>query len=152
MKALFFLFATCMLLNGVRCLMKVTGGSVVALVTPMTPSNAVDIKRFTNLLEWHAQQGTSGAVILGTTGGEWQNVSLIHHWFPSTNLPIDWYHWLLLDHNNPRSHTIPLFHLIRGKYYHSTGEGGNHQVSCSISRWEDANYCWYWHHRSQYRH
>ena len=79
MKALFFLFATCMLLNGVRCLMKVTGGSVVALVTPMTPSNAVDIKRFTNLLEWHAQQGTSGAVILGTTGGEWQNISLIHH-------------------------------------------------------------------------
>ena len=69
MKFLLFLTLVCVL-SDVHALMKVTGGSVVALVTPMNPSNTVDIKRFTNLLEWHVEQGTSGAVILGTTGGE----------------------------------------------------------------------------------
>ena len=73
MKGLLLLFAICKLMGHVHGLMKVTGGSVVALVTPMTPSNSVDIGKFTNLLEWHVQQGTSGAVILGTTGGEWRN-------------------------------------------------------------------------------
>ena len=45
------------------------GGSVVALVTPMTGgSNAVDYAALTNLLKWHVSEGTDGAVILGTTG------------------------------------------------------------------------------------
>ena len=49
-------------------MMKVKPGSIVALVTPMTKSNAVDYPALTKLLEWHISQGTDGAVILGTTG------------------------------------------------------------------------------------
>ena len=71
------LLALCVLGN-VHALMKVTGGSVVALVTPMTPSNTIDMKKFTNLLEWHVEQGTSGAVILGTTGGKKRMMHYYH--------------------------------------------------------------------------
>ena len=46
----------------------VTGGSVVAIVTPMTSSNEIDYAKFIELLQWHVQEGTDGAVILGTTG------------------------------------------------------------------------------------
>ena len=50
-------------------MMKVRGGSVVALVTPMTKTtNEVDYQKLTDLLKWHLAQGTDGAVILGTTG------------------------------------------------------------------------------------
>ena len=44
------------------------GGSVVALVTPMTASNDVDYPSLVALLKWHMSEGTDGAVILGTTG------------------------------------------------------------------------------------
>jgi len=47
---------------------KVRAGSVVALVTPMTPTNEIDYKKFVDLLKWHMSEGTDGAVILGTTG------------------------------------------------------------------------------------
>ena len=53
-------------LSMVLCPIK--GGSVVALVTPMTTTNAVDYEKLIELLEWHISQGTDGAVILGTTG------------------------------------------------------------------------------------
>ena len=43
-------------------------GSVVALVTPMTDKNAIDYKQLEALLQWHVNEGTDGAVILGTTG------------------------------------------------------------------------------------
>jgi 4-hydroxy-tetrahydrodipicolinate synthase len=46
----------------------VVGGSVVALVTPMTAENKIDLPKFIDLLKWHVQEGTDGAVILGTTG------------------------------------------------------------------------------------
>lgn len=46
----------------------VVGGSVVALVTPMTPDNKIDYTRLVELLQWHMAAGTDGAVILGTTG------------------------------------------------------------------------------------
>lgn len=46
----------------------VTGGSVVAIVTPMTSNNEIDYAKFIELLQWHVQEGTDGAVILGTTG------------------------------------------------------------------------------------
>lgn len=44
------------------------GGSVVALVTPMTASNEIDYPSLVSLLKWHMSEGTDGAVILGTTG------------------------------------------------------------------------------------
>lgn len=46
----------------------IQGGSVVALVTPMTASNEVDYPKLIELLEWHVKEGSDGAVILGTTG------------------------------------------------------------------------------------
>lgn len=46
----------------------VVGGSVVALVTPMTERNDVDFENLKSLLSWHVAQGSDGAVILGTTG------------------------------------------------------------------------------------
>ena len=49
-------------------LVKVKPGSVVALITPMTKTNAIDYNALAKLLDWHLAQGTDGAVILGTTG------------------------------------------------------------------------------------
>lgn len=47
--------------------MKLTG-SIVALVTPMTPDGRVDQQAWDGLLDWHADSGTSGLVVGGTTG------------------------------------------------------------------------------------
>ena len=47
---------------------QVKGGSVVALVTPMTKANDIDYDKFVDLLNWHVKEGSDGAVILGTTG------------------------------------------------------------------------------------
>jgi len=44
------------------------GGSVVALVTPMKADKSIDYGRLVDLLTWHMQEGTDGAVVLGTTG------------------------------------------------------------------------------------
>ncbi len=43
-------------------------GSLVALVTPMTPDNALDWEALAKLVEWHIEQGSSGIVAVGTTG------------------------------------------------------------------------------------
>ncbi len=43
-------------------------GSVVALVTPMLDNLSIDYPKLVDLLKWHVDQGTDGAVILGTTG------------------------------------------------------------------------------------
>jgi 4-hydroxy-tetrahydrodipicolinate synthase len=43
-------------------------GSLVALVTPMTADGAVDVDAWARLLEWHAESGTRGVVVGGTTG------------------------------------------------------------------------------------
>lgn len=43
-------------------------GSLVALVTPMTADGAVDADAWARLLEWHAESGTRGVVVGGTTG------------------------------------------------------------------------------------
>tara|TARA_B100000530_G_scaffold229966_1_gene148639 strand:- start:344 stop:1219 length:876 start_codon:yes stop_codon:yes gene_type:complete len=43
-------------------------GSIVALVTPMTPSAEIDWEALTRLIEWHCQEGTNGIVSVGTTG------------------------------------------------------------------------------------
>jgi 4-hydroxy-tetrahydrodipicolinate synthase len=43
-------------------------GSLVAIVTPMRPDGAVDFDAWGRLIEFHAQGGTSGIVVGGTTG------------------------------------------------------------------------------------
>ncbi len=43
-------------------------GSIVALVTPMTPSGAVDWQALDGLIAWHLDSGTNGIVPMGTTG------------------------------------------------------------------------------------
>ncbi len=43
-------------------------GSLVAIVTPMTPSGAIDYAAWDRLLDFHADGGTSGVVVGGTTG------------------------------------------------------------------------------------
>jgi 4-hydroxy-tetrahydrodipicolinate synthase len=43
-------------------------GSIVALVTPMYESGEIDYGAFESLLDWHAEQGSDGVVVLGTTG------------------------------------------------------------------------------------
>mgnify|MGYP005847755381 CR=1 FL=1 len=43
-------------------------GSIVALVTPMGESGEVDFGAFEALLDWHAEHGTDGVVVAGTTG------------------------------------------------------------------------------------
>ena len=43
-------------------------GSLVALVTPMKISGAVDWAALEGLLDWHLQSGTHGIVAVGTTG------------------------------------------------------------------------------------
>lgn len=43
-------------------------GSIVALVTPMTASGAVDYPALAALVEWHVKSGTNAIVPVGTTG------------------------------------------------------------------------------------
>ena len=43
-------------------------GSLVAIVTPMRPDGAVDLDAWTRLLDFHAENGTSGVVVGGTSG------------------------------------------------------------------------------------
>ena len=43
-------------------------GSLVAIVTPMTPDGAVDFAAFERLIEFHVQAGTDALVVTGTTG------------------------------------------------------------------------------------
>ena len=43
-------------------------GSIVALVTPMTPAGAVDWAALDGLIAWHLDSGTNGIVPMGTTG------------------------------------------------------------------------------------
>ncbi len=43
-------------------------GSIVALVTPMKVSGAIDWPSLDGLIEWHMQSGTKGIVAVGTTG------------------------------------------------------------------------------------
>ncbi len=43
-------------------------GSLVALVTPMSASGAVDYGALRALVDWHAAEGTDGLVAVGTTG------------------------------------------------------------------------------------
>ena len=43
-------------------------GSIVAIVTPMHADGSLDLPALHKLLDWHVESGTSGIVIVGTTG------------------------------------------------------------------------------------
>ena len=43
-------------------------GSIVAIVTPMADSGALDLAAWDALLDWHLAAGTDGVVVCGTTG------------------------------------------------------------------------------------
>jgi len=43
-------------------------GSLVAIVTPMQPGGALDFPALARLIDFHTGNGTSGIVIVGTTG------------------------------------------------------------------------------------
>jgi 4-hydroxy-tetrahydrodipicolinate synthase len=43
-------------------------GSLVALITPMTPDGALDEDAFARFVEWQIREGTKGIVPVGTTG------------------------------------------------------------------------------------
>ena len=53
-------------------------GSLVAIVTPMFETNEIDYASFDQLIEWHINQGTSGIVVVGTSG-ESPTVSVDEH-------------------------------------------------------------------------
>jgi 4-hydroxy-tetrahydrodipicolinate synthase len=43
-------------------------GSLVAIATPMSAGGALDLAALRSLIDWHVTEGTSGIVIVGTTG------------------------------------------------------------------------------------
>lgn len=43
-------------------------GSIVAIVTPMIDEGQLDLEALRQLVDWHIEQGTSGIVVMGTTG------------------------------------------------------------------------------------
>jgi 4-hydroxy-tetrahydrodipicolinate synthase len=53
-------------------------GSLVAIVTPMQDSGALDLPAFTRLIDRHVASGTAGIVVVGTTG-ESPTVSVEEH-------------------------------------------------------------------------
>jgi 4-hydroxy-tetrahydrodipicolinate synthase len=47
---------------------KMIKGSIVAIVTPMLENGSLDLAAFRALIDFHAEQGTNGIVVVGTTG------------------------------------------------------------------------------------
>lgn len=47
---------------------KTLNNSIVALITPFKENLEIDFNAFTNLIDFHLQEGTSGIVVSGTTG------------------------------------------------------------------------------------
>ena len=43
-------------------------GSLVALITPMAPDGSLDVKAFTDFVQWQIEEGTQGLIPVGTTG------------------------------------------------------------------------------------
>lgn len=53
-------------------------GSLVALITPMSPDGSLDFEAYRKLIDWHVSQGTDGIVVVGTSG-ESPTVSFDEH-------------------------------------------------------------------------
>lgn len=82
------------------------GGSIAALVTPMTSAGDIDKNRWLELLDWHLDCGTDGVVVAGTTG-------------ESATLTADEFSWLLssaLDRSGGR------IKVLAGTGYPSTAQ------------------------------
>ena len=77
-------------------------GSIVALVTPMDESGALDMPALTRLLEWHIAEGTDAIVAVGTTG-------------ESATLTVD-------EHHEVISHTVK---VVAGRVPVIGGTGAN---------------------------
>tara|TARA_R110002049_G_scaffold25209_3_gene88682 strand:- start:34 stop:924 length:891 start_codon:yes stop_codon:yes gene_type:complete len=58
--------------------MNMISGSLVAIVTPMSADESLDIDALRRLVDWHIAEGTDGIVIVGTTG-ESPTVSFDEH-------------------------------------------------------------------------
>ncbi|MEM8664434.1 MAG: dihydrodipicolinate synthase family protein [Pseudomonadota bacterium] len=43
-------------------------GSFVAIITPMNDDGSVDYEGFRTLIDWHAENGTSALLFMGSTG------------------------------------------------------------------------------------
>src|ERR1700754_4187582 len=43
-------------------------GSIPAIVTPMHEDGSLDLPAFRKLIDWHIEEGTSGLVVVGTSG------------------------------------------------------------------------------------
>ena len=43
-------------------------GSLVALITPMQADGSLDLKAFSDFVEWQIEEGTQGLIPVGTTG------------------------------------------------------------------------------------
>jgi 4-hydroxy-tetrahydrodipicolinate synthase len=59
-------------------------GSIVAIVTPMSPNGDIDYDAFDRLIEWHVANGTDALVVAGTTGesptlSEQEHCELMRH-------------------------------------------------------------------------
>ncbi|AGF46709.1 dihydrodipicolinate synthase [Candidatus Kinetoplastibacterium desouzaii TCC079E] len=54
------------------------GGSIVALITPMSSDGDFDYQAYRALIDWHISEGTDALVVVGTTG-ESPSVSLEEH-------------------------------------------------------------------------
>jgi 4-hydroxy-tetrahydrodipicolinate synthase len=97
-------------------------GSLVAIVTPMLPDGALDLPRLKSLIDWHVAEGTSGIVIVGTTGES-----------PTVDIPE---HCLLIQ--TAVEHAAGRIPVIAGTGGNSTKEATH---LTGFARKAGANYC-----------
>lgn len=81
-------------------------GSIPAIVTPMHEDGSLDLPAFRKLIDWHAQEGSNGLVVVGTSG-------------ESATLSVD-EHILMVK--TAVEHTAKRFPIIAGAGGNSTSE------------------------------
>ncbi|CAN7671851.1 4-hydroxy-tetrahydrodipicolinate synthase [Caballeronia sp. 15715] len=81
-------------------------GSIPAIVTPMQEDGSLDLPAFRKLIDWHAQEGSNGLVVVGTSG-------------ESATLSVD-EHILMVK--TAVEHTAKRFPIIAGAGGNSTSE------------------------------
>ncbi|SOE59886.1 dihydrodipicolinate synthase [Burkholderia sp. D7] len=81
-------------------------GSIPAIVTPMHEDGSLDLSAFRKLIDWHAQEGSNGLVVVGTSG-------------ESATLSVD-EHILMVK--TAVEHTAKRFPIIAGAGGNSTSE------------------------------
>jgi 4-hydroxy-tetrahydrodipicolinate synthase len=81
-------------------------GSIPAIVTPMHEDGSLDLPAFRKLIDWHAEEGSNGLVVVGTSG-------------ESATLSVD-EHILMVK--TAVEHTAKRFPIIAGAGGNSTSE------------------------------